>query len=110
MSYYCEPCSHSRDKVKVVLDLCNQERIRTCCRCWYISFSCWKSFVALKAEVDKLDIAKLLTVPSSLNNWKAKIDDLDVGVSKTFAIDLKILSDEVDNQVAKNTKFLMLLL
>ena len=64
----------------------------------------------MTAEVDKLDIAKLLTVPSSLNNWKAEIDDLDVGVLKTVAIDLKILSDEVGNQVAKNAKFLMLLL
>ena len=42
-----------------------------------------KNFIVLKAEVDKLDINKLSNVP----------------------IDLKKLSDAVDNEVVKNTKF-----
>ena len=54
--------------------------------------------MALKAEVDKLDINKLMNVPTSLNNLKTKVDDLDV------PIDLKILIDVVDNDVVKNTK------
>ena len=54
--------------------------------------------MALKAEVDKLDINKLMNVPTSLNNLKTKVDDLDV------PIDLKILIDIVDNDVVKNTK------
>ena len=35
-------------------------------------------FVALKAEVDKLDINKLTNVPTSLNILKTKVDDLDL--------------------------------
>ena len=38
-----------------------------------------KDFIALKAEVDKLDINKLKNVPTSLNNLKTKVNDLDVG-------------------------------
>ena len=37
-----------------------------------------KDFIALKAEVDKLD----LDVPTSLNNLKTKVEDLDVGKLK----------------------------
>ena len=44
-------------------------------------------------------------VPISLNHFKTKIDDLDVGKVKTLPIDLKKLSDVVDNDIVKNTKF-----
>ena len=44
-------------------------------------------------------------VPTSLNTLKTKIDDLDVGKLKTVPADLKKLSDVVDNEVVKNTKF-----
>ena len=56
----------------------------------------------MKAEVDKLDINKLVIVPTSLNNLKTKVLDLDVGKLKTFPVDLKIISDVVDNKVVKN--------
>ena len=59
----------------------------------------------MKAELDKLDINKLVNVPTSLNNLKTKGDDLEVGKLKTVPADLKKLSDAVDNEVAKNTKF-----
>ena len=35
------------------------------------------------------DINKLITVPTSLNNLKTKVDDLDVGKLKTVPVDLK---------------------
>ena len=38
-----------------------------------------KDFIALKVEVDKLDISKLVNVLTSLNNLKKKVDDIDVG-------------------------------
>ena len=38
-----------------------------------------KEFIALKAEVDKLDINKLVNVPTSLNSLKTKVDDSYVG-------------------------------
>ena len=46
-----------------------------------------KDFIALKVEVDKLEINKFV----SLNNLKTKVDDLDVGKLKTVPVDLKIL-------------------
>ena len=33
----------------------------------------------MKADVDKHDINKLLNISTSLNNLKAKVNDLDVG-------------------------------
>ena len=59
----------------------------------------------MKAEVDKLDINKLTNVPTSLNNLKTDVDYLAIGTLKTFLVDLKKLSDVVDNEVVKNTKF-----
>ena len=45
-----------------------------------------------------------MNVSTSLNNLKTKLDELDVGKLKTVPIDLKKLSDAVDNDVVKNTK------
>ena len=58
----------------------------------------------MKAEVYKLDVNKLTNIPTSLNNIKTKVDDLDVVKLKTFPVDLKTLSDvvEFDNLTAKN--------
>ena len=58
----------------------------------------------MNAEVDKLDIAKLVNGPISLNNWKRKRDDLDAGKLKTLPVDLKKLNDVVDKEIVKNTK------
>ena len=63
-----------------------------------------KDFIALKGEVDKLDITKLANVPTCLNIIKTKVDDLDVGKLKTVPIDsYKILNDVVSKEVLKNT-------
>ena len=50
-------------------------------------------------------IIKLVNVPSSLNNLKTNVDGLDVGKLKTVPVRLKKLSDVVDNEIVKNTKF-----
>ena len=50
-------------------------------------------------------IIKLVNVPSSLNNLKTNVDGLDVGKLKTVPVRLKKLSDLVDNEIVKNTKF-----
>ena len=64
-----------------------------------------KYLIALKPEVEKLDINKVGNVPNILNNLKVKVDDLKVGKLKTVPVDLKKLSDVVDNEVIKITKF-----
>ena len=43
----------------------------------------------MEAEVDKLDINKLVNVPTSLNNLKTKVYYLDVSQLKAIPIDLK---------------------
>ena len=60
-----------------------------------------KNFISLKAEADKLDINKLVNGPTSLNNFFKKVDDLDVGKLKTVPVELKKLSDVVDNEAVK---------
>ena len=52
-----------------------------------------------------LDINKLVNISTSFNNLKTKVDGLDFGKLKTVPVDLKKLSDVVDNEVAKKTKF-----
>ena len=92
MSYYLEPDSHIRDKVKVVLNLSNYATKKELGHATGIDTSdltAKKDFIALKAEVDKLDINKLTKVPTSLNNLKTKVDDLDLGKLKTVPVDWK---------------------
>ena len=47
----------------------------------------------------------MIIVPIRLNNLKAKVVNLHVGKLKTVPVDLKILSNVVDNGVVKNTKY-----
>ena len=47
----------------------------------------------------------MVNVPTSLNNLKRKVDDLDVAKLKNVPVDCKKLSDVVANEVVKNTKF-----
>ena len=59
----------------------------------------------MKAEVDQLHINKHVNVQVSLNNFKAKVVDLDAGKLKSVPVELKKLCDVVDNEVVKNKKF-----
>ena len=47
----------------------------------------------------------MVNVPTSLNNLKTKVDDLDVRKLKFVPVDLKKLSDIVHNEVVKNIQF-----
>ena len=55
----------------------------------------------MKAIVDKLDINKLVNVPTRSNNLKTKVDNLDVDELKHFPTDLKKLNDVVSKEVVK---------
>ena len=108
MSYYPEPDSHMRDKVKVVFDLSNygtKKELEHATDIDTSDLAAKKAFIALKAEVDNLGINELTNIPTSLNNFLKNVDDLDVGKLKTFPVDSKKISDVEDNEVAKNTKF-----
>ena len=53
----------------------------------------------------QLDIDKLVYIPTSLKIFKTKVGDLHDGKLNAVPLDLKTLSDIVDNEVVKNTKF-----
>ena len=61
--------------------------------------------VSLKAEVDKIDVDKLKTVPDDLSNLKSKVDKLDIGKLAPVPPDLSKLGNEVKNDVLKNTEY-----
>ena len=89
MSYYPEPVIHITYKVKVVLDLSNYALKKELDYATGVDTSDLagkKNFIALKAEVGKLDINKLANVPTSLNDFKTKVDDLGFGKLKTVPV------------------------
>ena len=59
--------------------------------------------MTLITEVEKLDSNKLNNVSTGLNNLKTKVNDLDIVKMKTVPVDLKKLSDLLDNEIAENT-------
>ena len=69
------------------------------------SLAAKSDFIALKAEVDKLDINYLANVPISLNNLQRKVHDLDADKLKTIFVYLNKLSDVTSKEVVKNAKF-----
>ena len=92
MTYYPEPDSQIWDKVKVVLDLSNYaitKELHDATGVDTSDLAAKKHFIALKADVDKRDIVKLVNVPSSLNNLTSKVDNLDVDQLKTVPADSK---------------------
>ena len=92
MSYYPEPDSHTRDKVKIVLNLSSyatKKGLDHPTETDTSDLAAKKVLIALKAEVDKLDINKLVNVPIILNNLKTKVNNLDVGKLKIIPVDLK---------------------
>ena len=46
-----------------------------------------KDFIALKAEVDKLDIDNIVNVSNKLNNLTTKKDELDIGKLRAVPVD-----------------------
>ena len=96
MSYCPEPDSHTRDKSKTALDLSSyatKKELEHTTGVYTSDLAVKKGFIVLKAGVHNLDINKLVSVPTSLHNFKTKVDDLDIGKLKTVVVDLKKLSD-----------------
>ena len=82
MSFYPEPDIHIRNKVKAILDLpiyATEKELGHATGVDTSDLAAIKYFIALKAEVDKLDINKMVSFPTCLNNLKTKVDDADVG-------------------------------
>ena len=67
------------------------------------NLSAKRDFIALKAEVNKLDINKSVNALTGLYNLKLKVDQLDFDKLKTVPVDLKNLGDIVSKEVVKET-------
>ena len=94
MSYYPKPDSYIKDKVKRLLNLSSYATKNKLEHVTSIDTSdliAKKDSIALKAEVIKLEINKPTNIPTSFNNLKTIIDELDVGKLKTVTADLKKL-------------------
>ena len=63
--------------------------------------------VSIKAEVDKLDIYKLKSVPTNLSNLKDKVDKLDIVKLETTPVGLNKLSNVVKNGVVKRLNIML---
>ena len=65
-----------------------------------------RDFIALKAEVEKQDFNKLVTVPIASNKLKPKVDDLDVDTLKSVpTIFFKKMIDVLRKEVIEKTKY-----
>ena len=60
--------------------------------------------VSLKAEVEKLDIDKLKSVPTNLCNLKSNIDKLVIRNLETTPVDLSKLGNVMKNDVVKKAE------
>ena len=106
MSYCPELDSRVRDKVEVVLDLSNQATEKNVAAGVDLSnLVAKRDFIALKTEVDNLNINKLVNVPTGLNNLKTKVHDLDANKLKNVPVDLKKLRDVVNKALVKKTVY-----
>ena len=95
MSFYPEPDSHVREKVKVVLDFSKYATKKALEHATGVDTSklaAKSDFITLKAEVNKLDINELIKVLTGLNNFKTNVDNLNSG-NLTVPKDLKKLND-----------------
>ena len=78
VSYYPDPDSHLRKKVKLV-----KEELHHATGVNTSDLTAKKDCIALKAEVDKLDNAKLINIPTTLNNLETlletSLNNFDIG-------------------------------
>ena len=104
MSYFPEPYTRNKNKIKVELILSNYETksdLKNAAGIDASDFAKKAELASFKPDVDKLDIDTLEKVPRGLNSLKRKVDKLDVDKLKPFSTDLKKLSDIVDKEVIK---------
>ena len=108
-SQYFPPYNNSRGNIKVELDLSNyatKDNIKNITHVDVSSYATKTNLAALKTEVDKIDVDKLMTVPGDLtkltnvvkNEAVKKIDfSADDYVKKTkFSADTNALDDKID--------------
>ena len=104
MSFYPEPDINIKDRVKVALEssyYATKKDLDHAAGLDTSDLEAKNNLIALKTKVEKLDIKKLVDVPTSLKNHKQnRITQTQLKL-KTVSVDLKEVSDLVDNEVAR---------
>ena len=107
MSQYFPPYRSSKSSVKVELDLQNyvtKSDLRNIPHVDVSSFALKTNLVSLKAEVDKLDIAKLTPVPNDLVKLSNVVKDHVVKKTEYNKLVTKVNKIDITNFVSK-TKY-----
>ena len=105
MSYFPEPHSDNKNKIKVELNFSNyvtKSDSNNAAGVDTTYFAKKADWANLKLDVEKLDKDKLVKISSGLNSLNRNIGNLDVDKLKIVSIDLKKLRDVVDKNVFKS--------
>ena len=90
MSYFSEPYTRSKSKIKVELDFSNyatKSDLKNETGVDKLKFAKKANLASFKSDTDKLDIDKLEKVTSGLNILKIKVNKLDVDELKLIPTD-----------------------
>ena len=105
MSYFPKSCSHSKNKRKVELDLPNyvpKPDIKRATDINTLKFAKETDLGNITSDADELRINYLKVVSRILNSLKGKVDKSNVDKLRTVPVDMKKLSDVVDEDVVKS--------
>ena len=92
ISHFLESYTHSKNKIKVELDLSNyatKSDLKNGTGVDTSNFAKKSDLASLKSDVDKLHIDKLKSVPNGSDSLKSKAGKLDVGKLKLVPTDFK---------------------
>ena len=94
--YFPKPCEPFWGGINVKVDLSNYATdLKNTTGIDTSKLAAKSDLVSLKAEVDKLNIDRLKSVPNNLSNLKSKVDKLDIGKLETTPVDLSKLRNVV---------------
>lgn len=102
---YFEPYTRSKNKRKVELDLPNyvpKSDIKRATDINTLKFAKETDLGNIKSDADELRINYLKVVSRILNSLKGKVDKSNVDKLRTVPVDMKKLSDVVDEDVVKS--------
>ena len=96
MSYFPKPLTHSKNKIKVELDLANYATKLDARSVDASEFAKKTHLASLKGDINKIE-----KVASGLSNLKSKVNKLHVDRLEPVPIDLKRLCDVVHKEIVK---------
>ena len=108
--YFPKPHEPFRGDIDVKVDLSNyatESDIKNISHVDTSSCASKSNLSGLKTEVDKLDIAKLKSLPNNLSNLKNKVNKLDVDKLVPFPVNLSKLRNVVKYEFVKRLNIIL---